>query len=386
MPRSISAALRPARQDLVLAGLMIGVGLADAWLAPDLDRLAASAGAIVMGGAMAWRRLLPVAVVVVVAIANLIVTLNGIPVDGWVFMILVFVVAVYSLGAYTPSLLRSLAGLTVTLAFLTVTVYVNDGPGADNLGFAAVMVAAPWIAGRLVRRRTEQAVQLAHRAEELERSAAEQQRLAIAEERARIARELHDIISHSVSVMTVQAGAIEEVIDHDQEAARTAAASIRQAGRQALTDLRTLLGLLRDDGNAGDRLDPQPGLDDLATLVDQVRKAGLEVDLEIEGQPRPLPPAIDLSAYRVVQEALTNTLRHARASRVDVRVRFDDALVEIEVTDDGSAVPTGTAAGGHGLIGMRERMALHAGELQFGLQPSGGYRVRAVLPASTESS
>ncbi len=385
MAESTTSELRPARQDFALAGLMIAIGLADVWLATDLDRFGGSLGAIVMGGAMAWRRLAPLAVMTVTALAEVVLTAIWIPVDGWVFILLVLVIGMYSLGAYSPSLPRSLVGVLAVMVAMTASVYVNDGPGAENLGFAGVLVGAPWIAGVLVRRRTEEALELEHRAAELVRRGEEQRRRAIAEERARIARELHDIIAHSVSVMTVQAGAIEEVVERDRAAAMEAAAAIRETGRQALADLRSLLGLLREDGNGTDRLDPQPGLDDLAGLVEQVRAAGLAVELTIDGQGRPLPPAVGLSAYRVVQEALTNTLKHADASRADVTIRLLDECVDIEVTDDGGVRSPAPGANGHGLIGMRERMALHGGQLDYGVRPSGGFRVHAVLPTSTEA-
>jgi signal transduction histidine kinase len=210
------------------------------------------------------------------------------------------------------------------------------------------------------------------------------------EERARIARELHDIVAHSVSVMTVQAGAIEEIAERDAQKAKQAAQAIRETGRDALTDLRRLLGFLRTDTEDAQMHAPQPGLAELEPLLDQVRQAGLEVDLQIEGTVRPLPPAVDLAAFRVVQEALTNCLKHAEASHVRVGVRYRPDELDIEVVDDGSGQRASHVSGGngsgHGLFGMTERIGLHQGTLEYGRLATGGFRVHARLPVEAEQS
>jgi signal transduction histidine kinase len=210
------------------------------------------------------------------------------------------------------------------------------------------------------------------RAREQER--VERERSAVAAERTRIARELHDIVTHNVSVMVVQAAAGNDVFATRPERAREALQAVEETGRRALGELRRLL-----DVEAGDGALPQPGLARVGDLVQQVRRTGLPVELVVEGTARELPEGVDLSAYRIVQEALTNTLRHAYASRATVRIRHVPGTVEIEVDDDGVGAPA-TATGGRGLVGMRERVALFGGELTAGGRPEGGFRVHARVP------
>jgi signal transduction histidine kinase len=226
----------------------------------------------------------------------------------------------------------------------------------------------------------------------------------VAEERGRIARELHDVVAHSVSVMVVQAGAARRTMAASPDQATTALGQIESTGRQALVELRRLLGLLRDgDRGDGAALTPQPGLEHLESLAAAAREAGLPVEVTVEGEPRPLPAGVDLSAYRIVQEALTNSLKHAGPARARVRVCYGREALEVQVTDDGrgerSAARAGEGlvvvtigpdgvlelpgrrdGGGHGLIGMRERVALFGGTLEAGADPGGGYRVAARLP------
>jgi signal transduction histidine kinase len=200
---------------------------------------------------------------------------------------------------------------------------------------------------------------------------------AAGEERARIARELHDVVTHNVSVMVVQAAAAGEIFDQDPERARQAIGAVEETGRRALNELRRLLGVVADD-EAG--ILPQPGLDRLGELIDRVRAAGLEVELIEEGTPGDVPEGVGLSAYRIVQESLTNTLKHAFASRVTVRVKHSGDAIEVEVTDDG--VGAALHGEGRGLIGMRERVALYGGELDAGSRSGGGYGVRAWIPVA----
>jgi signal transduction histidine kinase len=208
--------------------------------------------------------------------------------------------------------------------------------------------------------------------------------MAAAEERSRIARELHDVVAHSVSVMVVQAQAAQRVLEADTGAAQEVLGSIETTGRQALTELRRLLGLLRQFDGAPS-LSPQPGLQHLDTLLDQIRDAGLSVQLTVEGSPAALPQGVDLSAYRIVQEGLTNTLKHAGADRATVLVRYAPAQVEIEISDDGHGPPGGDDGRGHGLVGMGERVALYGGELRTGPGERGGYVVWARLPLGSSA-
>ena len=198
------------------------------------------------------------------------------------------------------------------------------------------------------------------------------------EERARIARELHDAIAHNVSMMVVQAGAERRVLEPSSDSTRDVLETIEKIGRGALTEMRRMVGMLRSD--ASDPLAPQPGLGDLPTLVAQVREAGLPVELELEGEPRELPVGIGLSAYRIVQEALTNALKHAGEAHATVRVRYGADALELEIVDDGPGGHAPVASGGHGLAGMRERVALYGGRLDAGRRPSGGFAVRVLLP------
>jgi signal transduction histidine kinase len=211
----------------------------------------------------------------------------------------------------------------------------------------------------------------------LVRERQERELTAVAEERNRIARELHDVVGHSVSLMTVQASAVRRLMRPDQEKERAALETVEAAGREAMTEMRRMVGVLRS-GDAAPNLAPPPTLDQLGTLADSFRRAGLDVRLESDGEPVPLPPGLDLTAYRLVQEALTNTLRHAEASRVAVCVRYREDALLITVHDDGHG-PNGSPPG-TGLLGMRERVAVYGGTLTAGAAAGGGFELRAELP------
>ena len=236
------------------------------------------------------------------------------------------------------------------------------------------------IARRAIRDRQLLADAHAARADLLERERELRAHEAVAEERARIARELHDLVAHNVSVMVVQAGAERHALGEDQSSTREALTSIEQAGRQALAEARRLLGVLRSNG-AHEELEPQPSVDRIGLLVEQVERAGLPVGVSVEGDRIPLPGGIDLCAYRIVQEGLTNALKHAGPARAEVLLRYAPRALEIEVRDDGSGVPHVNGDGsGQGLIGMRERVALYGGTLETGPRAGGGFGVRASLP------
>jgi signal transduction histidine kinase len=222
-------------------------------------------------------------------------------------------------------------------------------------------------------------LQAVREAEERARRSEEEARRAVEEERARITRELHDVLAHSVSVMTVQASAVRRLLTPEQEREREALLTVEETGRQALAEMRRLLGIMRHDSEPAARA-PQPGLGTLPALLEQVRQSGLPVELTIEGTPVQLPPAVDLSAYRIVQEALTNTLRHAGPAHAWVAVRYGGEDVEIEVANDGKDAAEKGA--GHGLVGMRERAAVCGGELVSGPRPGGGFQIAARLPVA----
>ena len=257
-------------------------------------------------------------------------------------------------------------------------VQVSIGRMAGGVLWLTPMVIA-WLLGAYARTRRLYVAALSERADRAEREREENAAAAVASERARIARELHDIVAHSVSVMVVQAEAADEMLNRQApERARAPVWKIQETGRAALTDMRRMLGLLRE-ADSRPALVPQPGIANLELLLAKVRESGLPVELEVQGRPEPLPPGVDLSAYRIVQEALTNSLRYAGRAHARVVVRYGRGALELEVTDDGPG-EAGDSNGGHGLIGMRERVALFGGELDAGPVPGRGFRVRARLP------
>jgi signal transduction histidine kinase len=227
--------------------------------------------------------------------------------------------------------------------------------------------------------------ELEYRADELRRSQEQNTRGAIVAERLRIARDLHDVVAHHVSVMGVQAGAARRVLDKDPELAREALQTVEQTARSAIGELRGLLGVLRAEDVEQPEMthESSPGLEQLDELVTNARATGLEVRHGVYGEPRPVPDGVSLSAYRVVQEALTNVVKHAAARSAEVRVRYLDEALEVEVTDDGRG-PVRAGTGGFGLVGMRERVAVHGGALEAGPRRGTGYRVRASLPVARD--
>jgi signal transduction histidine kinase len=287
------------------------------------------------------------------------------------------IVALYTVAAHRSRRTAAWAGMA-TVAGVGVTLL--KGPRWEPIAGAALLAvyAAAWVLGENMRTRRAHLRDLEEKAERLERERLEHVRRATSEEQARIARELHDVIAHSVSVMVVQAAAGGDVFDTNPARAREALASIESTGRAALAELRRLLGIVRE-GDAA--YAPQPGLAGLDALAEHVRAAGVEVDVRVEGASAPLAPGLDLAAYRIVQEALTNTLKHARATRATVTVRHHGAQVDLEVLDDGVGRDAGGAEGaGHGIIGMRERASLYGGELRAGPRREGGFAVLATLP------
>jgi signal transduction histidine kinase len=289
------------------------------------------------------------------------------------------VIALYTVAAHRERRVATAAAAATGGALLIPAV---AGRGVSSAGFAVVMYAVftvAWAVGDNLRTRRAYLVEVEARAERLEREREERARQAVAAERARIARELHDVISHNVSVMVVQAAAGKDVFESNPERARVALGAIESIGREALVELRRLLGVVSpDDGSGSAGFSPQPGLARLPELVEQVGAGGLQVRLTVSGQPRELPAGVDLSAFRIVQEALTNTLKHAHASRADVSLRYSDSGLEVEVLDDG--VPGASAGRGRGIVGMRERAAMLGGELSAGPRPAGGFGVRARMP------
>jgi signal transduction histidine kinase len=313
-----------------------------------------------------WRRSHPFAVLAVVTVAG---TAAGFAYE----LILPFAdaVAVYTVASRTTRRQSALATAAAIAVMAPASVRVSDY-------LRLVVVGAAWVVGDNLRTRHAYLLELEEKADRLEREREANIRRAAAEEQARISRELHDVIAHNVSVMTIQAAAARDVFDSDPGRAREALASIESTGRAALTELRRLLAAVRDGG--GPELAPQPGLHALDELVSQVRRSGLDVELNVEGEPPALPAALDLSAYRIVQEALTNTLKHASAQRAWVDVRYGVQEVDVSVRDDGTGPAPNGGGNGRGLVGMRERVELFGGRLEAGPRPGGGYAVSARLP------
>jgi len=285
------------------------------------------------------------------------------------------------LFAQLRSVRQALAGLVMVFGTEVVIVHFDPRSHTGDIFFSNLVFAVVWVASFLLGRKFEEGEAARERAERLEREREDQARVAVAEERARIARELHDVVGHSVSVMTVQASGVRRLLRDDQEREREALLIVERTGREALAEMRRMVGVLRRPEEAP-ALAPQPSLEHLDRLVEQTREAGLPVDLRVEGSAVELPAGVDLTAYRLVQEGLTNALKHASANRAEVLVNYGDGQIEVTVSDDGKGVGNGDG-GGHGLVGMRERVSVYGGELDAGPQPGGGYRLRAKLPLTS---
>jgi signal transduction histidine kinase len=303
-------------------------------------------------------------------------------VDG---RLVVFSSGVYVAGIAASFLLGNLRdavqariGLAIVVGASATVVYNDPIHTASEFIFIPALFVIAWLAGFGLRERAAQAEAAEERALLAERERDVAARIAVAEERARIARELHDVVAHAVSVMVLQVGAVRHQLPPALEEDREALGRVEQAGRTALAEMRRLLGAMRREGD-GMELAPQPGLENLDSLVDAVGRAGLPVSLVVDGDPRPLPRAVDLSAYRIVQEGLTNTLKHARANHAEVTVRYRADEVRIEVRDDGEGASTNGGLG-HGLLGIRERVKIYGGEMSAGAGTDGGFVLSARLP------
>lgn len=362
--------LRPHRSDVLLTSGVVVFTQLEVWL-EHLHPLGVSAPlTLVQALSLLWRRSAPLASVLVLMGLLPVQVLAGVPLDEPVYPLLLTMLGLYGVAAHA-SLRRALVGLALPLLAMWGALADEVAKGKRSNGdvlFITVLTVAPWLVGRAMRGQVGET-----------RRAERERATAVAGERARIARELHDVIAHSVSVMVVQAGAAEQMLSFDPSRVQEPLLAIQQTGRRALVEMTRLVGMLRQDGEELG-LDPQPGLDDVDVLVENVRGAGLEIDYSIDGNPKPLSLGADLSGYRVVQEALTNTLKHAPAARAAVSLRYTDEALEIEVSDDGTDAADTSPAGGHGLAGLRERIAVFGGTFDAGPREGGGFTVRARLP------
>ena len=279
-------------------------------------------------------------------------------------------------------------GLAIVVGGTAIVVYNQPGHQPGSLVFVPMQFALAWLVGFALRERTERTEAAEERAARAERDRETAARIAVAEDRARIARELHDVVAHAVSVMVLQVGAVRHRMSEDDVANRDALKNVESAGRAALAEMRRLLGAMRANGEPGE-LSPRPGLGELDALLDDVRAAGLEVRLHRHGEPVLLSPGLDLSAYRIVQEALTNTLKHADARRADVDLRYGDGALDLEIRDDGRGPASADDSGhdsGPGLVGIAERVKIYGGEMSAGRSPTGGFVVHVRLPWTGEAS
>jgi signal transduction histidine kinase len=378
---------------------LVAAGVSTVFFVAELTGRGLPRGTLALGYALALlhtlplaaRRRFPLAVLATCVASGLAFATLDLPP---VFLGVAILVAVYSVAAYGDRWV-SLAGLAAAAAG-SAAIQLTPGrfqwptPVTNTL-----IIGAAWLLGHFAynyrayaARLEERTTELEERTTELEQAREELARRAVTEERLRLARELHDVVAHAMSVIAVQSGVGAHVADTQPHEAAKALAAIEVTSRAALEELRRLLGVLRRDSEPQGDLTPVPGLADLDGLLAEVAKAGLAVRLRVEGTPSQLPAGVDLSAYRIVQEALTNVVKHAGPARAQVVVGYRDHDVTVEVTDDGRGVGASTGDGqamvGHGLIGMRERVAAFGGDLEVGPRPDGGFRVAARLPLAAD--
>ena len=361
--------------DVLLPAVLALAGCVEA-VFTDVDKLVAVVTNLLLGALLVGRRRLPVVCAIATCLVLVLRDRLGVPDDQSVVGLAMIFTACYALGRYA-GLVPGLLGLA---AFDSV-VHLSGLPAlpsADDVLWVLTLTAGPWLFGRLVLMHARSNDALAEQARQL---VIEQRQLSerlVADERRRIARELHDIIAHSLSVMVVQAGAAADLLRTNPNTAEHALTEIQRAGRSALGETGRLLHLLRED--SGSELDPQPTAADLTRLVEVFRSAGLDVDLVVDGSTDGLPGSVDLSIFRIVQEGLTNALKHAPGGRVHVALRRGPNGVDIELRNAGGRGTDVSTPSGRGLIGMRERVAVFGGDLDAGPTDDGDYRVRAHLP------
>jgi signal transduction histidine kinase len=374
---------RPGIVEISVAGLLFAAALLELLLTGHSSPVGADAVALVATTVpLAWRSAFPVATVAVTTTGLAVAALLGFPAGDLIVPYLAPLVAVYSVGVHS-SRLEILTATAIALAAFTTAVVASPADQVSDLGFIAAGILAALAVGLAVRQMGFETDTLAARAAQLERSHDETARAAIAAERARIARELHDVIGHSISVMGVQAGAVRRVLRPEQEREREALLAVERIGRDAVTEMRRLLGFLRPAEGLDQAAAPVPTLERVGELVEEMKRAGLDVELKTEGDLEGLSAGRALTAFRILQEALTNALKHAPESHVAAVLRRTPGALVIEVEDDGAAgARAGSGGGGYGLVGMRERVALYGGTLDVGPRDGRGYTVVARLPTA----
>jgi len=370
--RRLRLPARPPRVDVALAAAFVVMTLAEALFSPAVTSPVEHAvvGSLAMA-LLAWRRTAPLLV------ALLIVTVNVLTNPAGEFSTLLSLVLVcFTIGSETGPP-RTYVGLLVVLVPFVAMSIVHDLEPSD-LAAALVFFVGPWTVGGVVQSRIARTEEAVARAERLEQDRELEAARAAAEERTRIARELHDIVSHSISVVTIQTQAVRRRLGPDHAAEAADLAAVEATAREALAEMRRLFGVLRTEGEEVS-LAPQPGLSELGRLVEKVGAGDMRVRLTVEGEPVDLPAGVDLAAYRIAQEGLTNAVRHSGATHADVRLRYGPGRLDIEVEDDGHGLRE-NRHGGHGLVGIRERVALYDGTVDLTPSPSGGVLLAAGLP------
>ena len=382
---------RPLVADGLLAGLLAAVSLVTLWYVWDecedgCDPPAVAAGLVLATTLpLVWRRRHPLTVGLVTGLATAAYGFARYP-DLAMPIAIGGVVGMYSVAAWGGRRAAVVSGWIAVVVLVIVLSLPRADSDVVDAAFVSLLLAGAWVLGDRARVQRALAAELAERAARLEREQAAEARRAVAEERTRIARELHDVVAHHVSMMVVQAEAGPVAVERDPARAAGAFEAIAATGRQALVEMRRLLGVLRGDGEPAPSLAPQPGLAQVPSLVEQVGRAGLEVELVVEGQETPLPAGIDLSAYRIVQEALTNAIRHGGEGRARVLVRYGERDLDLRVWNEGRPAQGDGSPSGRGLLGMQERAHLFGGELRAGPAPEGGFTVHARLPIETVGS
>jgi signal transduction histidine kinase len=372
--------IEPWKIDLILGTVFVVLGLV-ALYAPDENNrfLEPNAWAVfltLLAAAPYYvRRRAPLVVLVVTSVPVVLLAIGGYPTGmspNWLL------VGMYTVAAYTPPRQRFLGAAAVGIGLGVVALAGAPDLSGTDIALNYALYATAYFVGATIRTRRLHENDLEARAVMLERERDEEAERAVANERLRIARELHDVVAHSMGVIAVQAGVGAHVIDSDPAEAKKSLDAIARTSRSTLTEIRRMLGVLRED--EGVPYAPVPGLADLDRLVLEVSSAGVDIDVQSEGDGRELPPGVDFTAYRIVQEALTNVLKHAGPAHVQIRIGYEPDLLALDVTDDGRGVNGRSGPGGHGLMGMRERVGVYGGSFEAGPATGGGYRVRVRLP------
>jgi signal transduction histidine kinase len=386
-------------QDALIAALLTALSLVGLWnhLHLDLPEGGTDARnhtldtlgvtlALLQTVPLVWRRVAPVTVLAVSATAMFLYFAQGYFPS---FATFGFLLALYTVAAHRDRRISIPAAVASAAVVLMILVISREPIEIDTIFAEGLVVGAVWFIGDGLRVKRTQVISLEDRATRLEREREEAVRKAAAEERRVIARELHDMVAHNVSVIVAQSAAAQRVFDDDPEEGRVALGSIEDSGREALVEMRRLLGLLRTDDDRPDVRDPQRGLGDIEVLLSQVREAGLPVELRVEGRPRPLPAGLDLSAFRIVQEALTNVRKHAGPASAMVVIRYGGRSLDLSIVDDGSGADvrgSDSLRARYGHLGMRERVGLFRGQLRVGPRRGGGYEVVASLPLDANAT